>query len=59
MTIHNDITVPVPWKSREFDRVLQNFLQVPCFLSLGQVELVATASNLHAKELLVTVLLNT
>ncbi len=39
MTIHNDITVPDPWKRREFDMVLQYCLQIPCFLSLGQVEL--------------------
>ena len=44
MTIHNDITNKVPWKSREFDMVLQSFLQVTCFLSLDQVELVATSS---------------
>jgi poly-beta-hydroxyalkanoate depolymerase len=44
MTIHNDITIQAPWKSREFDMVLQYFLQLPCFLSLNQVELVATAS---------------
>ena len=44
MTIHNGITIQAPWKSREFDRVLHNILHVPYFLSLGQVELVATAS---------------
>ena len=44
MTIHNDITIQMPWKSREFDIIIQNFFQGPCFLSLGQVELVATAA---------------
>jgi hypothetical protein len=44
MTIHNDIIIQTPRKSRKFDIVIQNFLQVPCFLNLGQVELVATAA---------------
>ena len=44
ITIHNDITIQMPWESREFDIVIQNLLQVPCFLSLGRVELVATTA---------------
>jgi hypothetical protein len=42
MKIQSNITIQTPWQSRELDMVLYYFLYVPCFLVLGQVELIAT-----------------